>query len=301
MKLLFFSETINCIIVAGGNEADVEVFTGDFGGKALPNLPKPFGNSSMFLHHGKILLCGGIKNDTIKRRCLQLENGDWKKHSVLNKKRFLHSAVTTSSASFVFGGSTNADTFEYLPKDSTKWMMGDTDIPGIGFFGGCAIAVKSEQEIWLIAGALGRHDKRILSFNVDDHTFEVLPFELNMGRYGPRCDFIPNTTKIMVTGGMDTRFERLDSTEIIDIEDGSVIMASPMKCKRVGHGMGIVTINGVNRLAVFGGSNGKGYDDTVEIYNTETQKWETTDLKLGEPKTAFGFLSVKLSDFNSKM
>ena len=120
---------------------------------------------------------------------------------------------------------------EYLPKDSTKWLMGKTDIPG-GFRNGFAIAVKSQQEIWLIGGTWTQ--KRILSFNVNSHTFQVVPFQLNFGRYGHRCTFIPNTNKIMITGGCSD--SSLDSTEVLDTEDGSITMASPMNSKRAYHG-----------------------------------------------------------------
>ena len=60
----------------------------------------------------------------------------------------------------------------------------------------------------------------------------------------------------MITGGYNDYEGYLDSTEILDTEDGSVTMASPMNSKRGGHGMGVVTINGEERLAVFGGSDG---------------------------------------------
>ena len=61
----------------------------------------------------------------------------------------------------------------------------------------------------------------------------------------------------------------LESTEIIDTEHGSISMASPMNSKRWQHGMGVVTINGKDRLAVFGGFDGKTFIDSVELYNTQ--------------------------------
>ena len=132
--------------------------------------------------------------------------------------------------------------------------------------------------------------KRILSFNVNDHIFKELPYQLNIRRSGHRCAFIPNTKKVMITGGCGL------STEVLDTEDGSVTMASPMNSKRYRHGMGMLTINGEDRLAVFGGLNGRSSLDTVELYNAKTEKWETSDIKLSEPKSCFGFLTVKLSD-----
>merc|ERR1711902_86147 len=97
-------------------------------------------------------------------------------------------------------GTSDSETmsYEYLPKDSTTWLMGKTNIPG-GFEGGCAIAVKSDQEIWLIGGVNTK--KRILSFDVNEHTFQELPSQLNVGRNGHSCAFIPNTNKVMITGG----------------------------------------------------------------------------------------------------
>merc|ERR1712107_150342 len=81
-----------------------------------------------------------------------------------------------------------------------------------------------------------------------------------------------------------------------DTEDGSVTMASPMNSKRVDHGLGVVTINSEERLAVFGGSDGNDEINSVELYDTQTGKGETTNIKLKEAKSGFGFISVKLSD-----
>ena len=92
-----------------------------------------------------------------------------------------------------------------------------------------------------------------------------------------------------------------DSTEILDPEDGSVTMASPLKSKRFYHGMGVVTINGENRVTVFGGSDGWNKLDSVELYNTQTEKWETSDFKLSGAKSGFSFLTVKLEDILSNL
>ena len=117
--------------------------------------------------------------------------------------------------------------------------------------------------------------------------------------WGHRCAFIPNTNKIMITGGHD--YSCLDSTEILDTEDGSVTIERPMNFKRVGHGMGVVTINGKDRLASFGGFDGKHLLDSVELYNTLTGKWEKTDFKLNEAKSHFSFLTLKLKDIISNL
>ena len=99
----------------------------------------------------------------------------------------------------------------------------------------------------------------------------------------------------MITGGYSGG--TLDSTEIMDTKDGSVTMASPMISKRRHHGMGIVTIDGKERLAVFGGFDGRTVLDSVELYNTQTEKWENTEIKLKEPKDGFSALTIKRGDF----
>ena len=301
MQSSFLLGKISCIIVAGGvnfssRRGAIEVLTGYRKTKQVLSLLADSPYTSMVMHNEKILTCGGFQN---VQKCLQLDNGIWKEHSTLTERRIEHAIVTTHRATFIFGGSCSRKTYEYLPKGSTTWIMGGTEIPGIGFAGGCAIAVKSGQEIWLIGGASSLN--RIRSFNVNDHTFHEMATQLNEERIGHRCAFIPNTNKIMITGGgvNDGSY----STEILDVEDGSVTIASPMNFKRSGHGIGVVTINGEDRLAVFGGFNSKGFHgygrtqlDSVELYNTRTGKWDITDIKLTHPKENFGFLSVKLSD-----
>ena len=72
-----------------------------------------------------------------------------------------------------------------------------------------------------------------------------------------------------------------------------------MNSKRTGHGIGVVTINGRDRLAVFGGFDGRTRLDSVELYNSETEKWETSHLKLSEATSGFSCLTVKLGDILS--
>ena len=301
---ILFSDKVSCILIAGGSIAFGvrskfnEILTGDLKIKQLPNLQQSY-STSIVSHNGTLLMCGGYKEN--ENKCFQLDNGLWKEHSVLNESRTYHSTVTTKTATFLFGGYGNCcTTYEYLLKDSTTWLTGKTKIP-MGFINGTAIAVKSGQEIWLIGGK--KTDKRILAFDVSNHTFQELPSRLNVMRLGHRCAFIPNTDKVMITGGMLPREKWQNSTEILDTNDGSVYMASPMNCKRVEHGMGTMTINGEDRLVVFGGTGGnKQRITSVEIYNNQTKKWETSKIKLKEPRANFSSLNVKLSELipNSK-
>ena len=56
--------------------ATVEVIAGEIGTFCLPPLPLGIRASSMVLHDGMILLCGGECN--VDKKCFQLENGTWK-------------------------------------------------------------------------------------------------------------------------------------------------------------------------------------------------------------------------------
>ena len=78
-------------------------------------------------------------------------------------------------------------------------------------------------------------------------------------------------------------------------------MASPMISNRYSHGIGIITFEGEDKLAVLGGFDGNRMLDSVEIYDDKTQKWVTTDLKLNKPKVDFDFLAVKFGDIISNM
>ena len=75
-----------------------------------------------------------------------MNHGTWKEQSTLIKERVWHSAVTTKTVTFVFGGCHSYKTYEYLPQASRTWLMGKTEIPG-GFEDGYAIAVKGTTHL----------------------------------------------------------------------------------------------------------------------------------------------------------
>ena len=78
-------------------------------------------------------------------------------------------------------------------------------------------------------------------------------------------------------------------------------MASPMNFKRDGHGIGVITTNGEDKVAVFGGRYGENRFDSVELYNTQNEKWEMANFKLRKAKSSFSFLTVKLGDILSNL
>ena len=162
------------------------------------NLPKE-GMCSLILHKNKILFFNTSNN--YPKICYEMVDGGWKKHSTLYRDRgpYTKSAVTTSHGTFIFGGGFYTKyTYEYLLNGSSEWELGKTKIPG-GFRQGCAIALKSKPEVWLIGGY--DNNTRILSFNLQTHSFTILPTKLLVGRIRFQCSYIPNTKKVIVTGG----------------------------------------------------------------------------------------------------
>ena len=293
---------------------EVQFLAGDLEKKQLPYFfPSQFSNvrlgitypqydPSMLLHNGTILLCGGRM-----KKCYQLFRGNWMLHSTLNKSRVNYAVVSTQKAIFIFGGDHSRNTYEYLPKESTKWkwQIGKTEIPG-GFQCGCAIAVKSEQEIWLIGDLFD--GKKILQFNVNDHTFKLMPTQLivEIGPYS-RCALIPNSNKLMIMGS--TYGGNGNIAEIVDIENESVTMTGPLMNDRndgwlMRLEMDVFKIDGEDRIAVFSGLHGlrdqnriiPEYLDTIELYNSHTNKWEPTNKTFNGKQRGYGFLKIKLSD-----
>ena len=295
---------VRCFIVVGGlgngSHPKAEIIT-NFGKRQLPPLLDWEGidGGQMAVHDGEILLFPELVDDEMsesKLKCFKF-NKDFSKdrvHSVcLAKEDALGSSfVTTANATYIFGGHNDPTRYEYLPIGSTTWHEGKNQIPG-GFEFGCAIAIKSDQEILLMGGRNKSH--RILSFNTTDHTFEELPAQLKNSRLGgARCAFIPGTKKVIITGGINTR-----STEIFNTEDGSITWGNPMNYARIGHGIGTFTMNDEDRLVVFGGG-----DDRFEVYNPQNSRWEMTDLTLNEsmnPYGHFGYLSLRLGDILPKL
>ena len=303
-KSLSFPVKRPCVIIAGGYSNGgridfVEVLSGLSKIKIqLPNIPYKVNHCSMFLHDGSLMFCVGYdqSHDTDNaKRCFKLDQGKWIRHSTLNNPRVGSKAVSTDKGTFLFGGSSSQNTYEFLPNDAQEWRIGINQIPG-GFVSGCAIEVKSKQQIWVIGG--NGFFNRILAFDINSETFHELPSKLNRTRISFACSFIPGTNKILVSGGSSRGFNSHkiydESTEIIDIEHGNVTMGGSLNIGRVDHGMGTININGEERLAVFGGVDGtRNKTSSVELYNAKTDQWEMADFTLNEPKFSFGYVTVK--------
>ena len=153
----------------------------------------------------------------------------------------------------------------------------------------CAV-VMFNIEIWLIGD-----DRLIQSFNPMYLTFHTLFCAFNSPRYGHSCNINPGTQRILITGGFNGG--TLDTTEIIDIPTLSVTNAAQMKSKRYEHGMGIMTIDGEEKVVAFGVEFGNGvFVDLFEVYHANTNSWELLNINLSEGKNHFGYVTIKEGD-----
>ena len=211
----------------------------------------------------------------------------------MKEERSNAAVVSTTIATFIFGGSESKDTFEYLEKNASDWKLGTAYIPD-SFRTGCSVA-NSHDEIWLIGGSgnKGRNGGRILSFDLTNQIFKKLHIKLDQGRYGHQCAFVPGTRHLMITGGYSNDNYR-ETTEIIDVDNRNVTEGPSMNSKRCYHGIGVLNIEGHEKIIVLGGT--ERYLSTlksVEMYNAQTQKWEFTNIELSEAKEEFGFMTIK--------
>ena len=76
-----------------------------------------------------------------------------------------------------------------------------------------------------------------------------------------------------------------NSTEILTLSTGIVSAGGNLNVGRGGHGMGILRIKGIPKLAVFGGHSHQTKTGTpiVEVWNDDTETWHTAeDIKSSE-------------------
>ena len=228
----------------------------------------------------EILLCGGFRN---KQKCLELKNNQWQEHSTLKNQRTFASAVSMPGGIYIFGGDLSITTWEWLPSGTNQWQSGTTIIPGDRFEMGCAVKI-NDKDILLIGGHLTY--KQVLKFNTNTKAFTNLGDVLNQERSDHACALYQD--KVIITGG-----RRSDSsTEIINLNDlttayttGNFVQA------RYGHGLVVVHVDNKPTVLAVGGL-GNGILDSIEMWNPTNETWTMTSMKLTEPKSNFGILSL---------
>ena len=97
---------------------------------------------------------------------------------------------------------------------------------------------------------------------------------------------------------------RYSNTLILDLDDWSMTIASPMNVKRDAPGIGIITIDDQDRLAAIGGITRRDNTDycimNIELFNASTGKWEYSHIfpKKSLDLSFAQFFSVRQSDLS---
>ena len=119
------TENLSITLIAGGQNQDSNLASAelisDTNNNLLPNLPKPiYLDPSMFLHNETIMLCGGENN---LKTCLKLQESTRTEYNSLKKERSYATVVSTTTATFIFGGSNSLDTYEYLEQNASNTLL----------------------------------------------------------------------------------------------------------------------------------------------------------------------------------
>ena len=252
----------------------------------IPSLPYGIeGKPSLILTNDNIiLLCGGSGN---QQDCLQSKDKNWVHHSELVESRIYATAITMAKGTYLFGGSSSPNTWEWLPSGSSTWVQGGS-IPDPGFGRGCGSPISS-QVIILIGGESS--EQRILQFNVETEEWTEMDEKLQPGRFVHSCVLFKN--RIIVSGGLSGGYNGkvLNCTQIINKDNLTLSYSSDMKQARYNHGLVIAHYN--NQPSVVLGIGGSPHTDTFEVWDPESKTWSlSNDLVLSEAKDVFGALSV---------
>ena len=247
-------------------------------------------HSMVFTNDNDLIVMGNYPMAPDRRQCVAVKR--WPIFSSLPSPRVSAIGITMANGIYMFGGRESPRTSDFLPNGKFNWTIGP-DIPGMGCQYGHGVAI-SPTTLVLTGGLDTPH--KMIAFNTEiQEWFEI--GTLLEGRTDHRCIFYNG--KLIVTGGYDG-WNELKSTEIHDLSKGTSRAAANLNVARMGHGMGIINLNGYSTLVAFGGENCKirgKYLDSVEEWNDMEETWTLSTLKLSEGRSDFGYCSGKMSTF----
>ena len=297
----------------------------------LPPLPGINMAHCMVINNAnEIMILGGAHDGFLEQKhkyCFVLKNNSWKQHSTFLQPRIYSCAVTMPNGIFVFGGISNPEigfdrtfiaynsrTTEFLPNNQFHWQKFDDNMPEPGS-DAHAIAI-SDNEILITGGRYSNyinlltpirtHDfalSRIMKFNIVNKIWTMLG-NLNHGRYD-HSSFLYKG-RVIITGGSNgyystggsNGYTETNSTEILTLSTGIVRQGGNLNVGRTGHGMGILKMEGIPKLVVFGGFSYQTQTHTsiVEEWNDDTETWHVVEgIELSVPLYKFGYCSSQTS------
>ena len=259
----------------------------------LPSLPHSNSDHSMIITHDNLVMVfGGYKNG--RKQCYHINRGSWKLQKPTTVPRESAITIAMPNGIYSFGGIFLGDiehckSSDFLPREISEWEVGPP-LPEPGISEGHGVAISS-TELVLIGGYSTR--KMVLTYNIEDQTWTDLGDILVTGRCHHRSVFFNG--KVIVSGGNEEQFtlEGIKSTEVIDLSNGTSRRVGDLNIARHHHGMGIMEINGKDKVVVFGGSNNHDKElDSVEEWDEKTETWTLSTMKLSEPKSSFAYCQI---------
>ena len=186
---------------------------------------------------------------------------------------------------YIFGGESKPFSSEILRHDSDMWHIGPSIPINKTGTGHCGVSI-SDNKLLLIPGNDGYNVNNIVELTTSTNIWRNTSVGISC-QWSHSC--LHFNGKVFVTGGRGYR-DILDKTEIIEMDNGNLTIRNggSLKRKRYDHGMGIITLDGIPTLIAFGGRShfilGNLWLDSVEIWNSTSETWQESDLKMERPR-----------------
>ena len=263
-------------------------------GCSPPSLGEPRLNTITFTTHtGLVAACGGATTS-----CLVIKDGVWKadpRVPDLTRVRAYATAVSVPGGILVIGGgsSRTARSSIILGNGNSSWEEGPR-LLGRGASRACSISLG--ESVFLIGGKSEEHQVRELNMRTWEWEEEGKWPQLGGGgRVDHACGVF--NSKLIVTGGGESRSEPSDTTLVLDLTGGpgtNWVEGGRLHSARYGHAMVTMGLAGQEKLFVIGGSEGgqMGDIDRVEVWQEETRSWEEEEERLPEGRHFMGAVAV---------
>jgi len=261
--------------------------------------------------NGDVLLCGGRDtNNRVLNSCMgyQMDSDNWKSHSQLIDFREEAASVVVAGQMYIFGGLVDGElarTSEKLSGD--EWTSGPDMPEGRSRF--CAVAL-DDSSIAILGGEIPTQDGIAISpdmktYNLDTDAWTENPAML-LGRKDHACAFvkIDEEKGVLVSGGVDSEDNLLDSVEFYSLENQEWTDLSPLKRARTEHGMAM--IGGL--VTVIGGVSKTEFLASIEVLDNSANsdenplghEWRVAAHSLAAPRYDFALAVAPVSALNQE-
>eukprot|EP00096_Caligus_rogercresseyi_P005548 TRINITY_DN2131_c0_g1_i2.p1 TRINITY_DN2131_c0_g1~~TRINITY_DN2131_c0_g1_i2.p1 ORF type:complete len:555 (+),score=117.14 TRINITY_DN2131_c0_g1_i2:130-1794(+) len=227
--------------------------------------------------NGSVIFCGGKNNHGVFRSCLEynISEDRWSNHSHLIEPREEASSVTIGTVTYVIGGvgSSSIEGFDANPESpSSSWILGP-ELPGVRARS-CAVAI--DNRTLVVIGGHGNEsmsaESAVFALNIEDSIWrrDFIP-EMIEPRMDHACVYVEfeETYGILVSGGLGSQRQVLDSVEFYDIPKGEWTLTSALKIGRTEHAMSLV----YGIPTVIGGLSSSEFLSSIEVFDKSSASW----------------------------